>query len=79
MTEEPIMQDIPEGMNPMDMPAPMRVNVLINELLQMVDHMSHLRGLIDETMKELMESQMPAHVHDENCNHDEEEVDSDDS
>ena len=56
MTEEPIMQELPDGMNPMDMPAPMRVNVLINELLSMVDHMHHLRTLIDGTMKELMES-----------------------
>ena len=71
MTEEDVMQEIPEeahGMNPMDIPAPIRVNRLINELLQMVDHMSHLRGLIDETMKELMEG--VGHVHDENCNHD---------
>jgi hypothetical protein len=73
--EEPIMQEIPEGMegtDPMNIPAPMRVNMLINELLQMVDHMGHIRGLIDETMKELMEHQM-GHVHDENCDHDEED------
>lgn len=73
--EEPIMQEIPEGMegtDPMNIPAPMRVNMLINELLQMVDHMGHIRGLIDETMKELIEGQM-GHVHDENCNHDEED------
>jgi hypothetical protein len=56
MTNEEVMQEVPEGMNPMDMPAPMRVNVLINELLMMVDHLHHLRTLIDETMKELMES-----------------------
>ena len=71
--EEPIMQEIPEemqGMDPMNIPAPMRVNMLINELLSMVDHMSKIRSLIDETMKELMEGQMGEHVHDENCNHD---------
>lgn len=56
MTNEEVIQEVPEGMNPMDMPAPMRVNVLINELLSMVDHMHHLRTLIDETMKELMEA-----------------------
>ena len=56
MTNKEVMQEVPEGMNPMDMPAPMRVNVLINELLMMVDHLHHLRTLIDETMKELMES-----------------------
>lgn len=50
------MQEVPEGMDPMDMPAPMRVNVLINELLMMVDHLHHLRTMIDDTMKELMES-----------------------
>ncbi|MHA1290471.1 MAG: hypothetical protein ACTSPB_24070 [Candidatus Thorarchaeota archaeon] len=64
--EEPIMQEIPEGMegtDPMNIPAPMRVNMLINELLSMVDHMSNIRGLIDETMKELMESQLAGHVH----------------
>ena len=73
MTEEDVMQEIPEeahGMNPMDIPAPMRVNMLINELLLMVDHMSHLRGLIDETMKELMEG--VGHVHDENGDHEHE-------
>ena len=76
--EEPIMQEIPEGMegtDPMNIPAPMRVNMLINELLQMVDHMGHIRGLIDETMKELIEGQM-GHVHDENCNHDHDGEDS---
>jgi hypothetical protein len=76
--EEPIMQEIPEGMegtDPMNIPAPMRVNMLINELLQMVDHMGHIRGLIDETMKELIEGQM-GHVHDENCDHDHDEEDS---
>tara|TARA_Y100000992_G_C21237259_1_gene478839 strand:- start:593 stop:874 length:282 start_codon:yes stop_codon:yes gene_type:complete len=80
MTEEDIMQEIPEGMEGMDprsIPAPMRVNMLINELLQMVDHMSNIRGLIDETMKELMEAQV-GHVHDENCNHDHDEVKADD-
>ena len=56
MTNAEVIQEVPEGMNPMDMPAPMRVNVLINELLSMVDHMHHLRTLIDETMKELMEA-----------------------
>ena len=73
MNEEDIMQEIPEGMegmDPMNIPAPMRVNMLINELLSMVDHMSKIRSLIDDTMKELMEGQMGEHVHDENCNHD---------
>ena len=74
--EEPIMQEIPEGMegtDPMNIPAPMRVNMLINELLQMVDHMGHIRGLIDETMKELIEGQMESpmgdhvHEHDDDC------------
>ena len=72
MNEEDIMQEIPEGMEGMDprsIPAPMRVNMLINELLSMVDHMSKIRSLIDETMKELMEGEV-GHVHDENCNHD---------
>lgn len=72
MTEEDVMQEIPEeahGMNPMDIPAPMRVNMLINELLQMVDHMSHLRGLIDETMKELMEGVGHEHSHEHEHEH----------
>jgi len=86
--EEPMMQEIPEGMEGMDprsIPAPMRVNMLINELLQMVDHMSNIRGLIDETMKELMEHQMGDHVHehDDDCCEDPDceskEGDSDDS
>ncbi len=67
-----VMQEVPAGVNPMDLPAPMRVNVLINELLMMVDHMHHLRTVIDDTMKELMEAHA-GHVHDENCDHDEEE------
>ncbi len=65
MTED-VMQEIPEeahGMNPMDIPAPMRVNMLVNELLQMVDHMGHLRTMIDDTMKELMEGVAPPHAH----------------
>ncbi len=72
MTNEEVMQEVPTGVNPMDLPAPMRVNVLINELLMMVDHMHHLRTVIDDTMKELMEAHSD-HVHDENCDHDEEE------
>ena len=80
MNEEDIMQEIPEGMegmDPMNIPAPMRVNMLINELLSMVDHMSKIRSLIDETMKELMEGEV-GHVHDENCNHDHDDAKADD-
>lgn len=54
MTEENTVE-IPQGINPEDLPPELRVNVLMNELLMMVDHMTNLRTRIDDTMKELME------------------------
>jgi len=69
MAEENTLE-VPEGMNPEEMPPELRINVLMNELLMMVDHMTNLRTRIDDTMKELMEG---VHEHGPECDHDEEE------
>ena len=36
-----------QPMNPMELPAEIRVNVLLNELLNMVEHMTQLKEMID--------------------------------
>ena len=52
-------------MNPMELPAQIRVNVLLNEMLNMVEHMTQLKEMIDHTMSELAGN--TPHVHDNDC------------
>lgn len=76
MTEEemPEMQPV----DPMSFPPAIRVNLLMNEMMNMVDHMTQLKAVIDETMAELMQGHEHTHVHDENCDHDHDEIKVDD-
>ena len=67
------MENENSPMNPMELPAEIRVNVLLNEMLNLVEHMTHLKNMIDKTMAELAGNDAHEHVHDENCNHDTDE------
>ena len=73
------MENVNSPMNPMELPAEIRVNVLLNEMLNLVEHMTHLKQMIDQTMSELAGNDPHHHVHDENCNHDHDSVRVDDS
>lgn len=68
MSEE---QQIPEmpAIDPMTVPPSMRVNLLINEMMNLVDHMTQLKAAIDHTMAELMHGHPHAHAHehDDDC------------
>jgi len=63
MTEE----EMPEmqAVDPMSFPPAIRVNLLMNEMMNMVDHMTQLKVVIDETMAELMQGH--EHVHEDDC------------
>lgn len=64
-------EQIPEmpAIDPMTVPPSMRVNLLINEMMNLVDHMTQLKAAIDHTMAELMHGHPHAHAHehDDDC------------
>lgn len=72
------MENENNPMNPMELPAEIRVNVLLNEMLNLVEHMTQIKQMIDHTMAELAGNDPHAHVHDENCNHDHDPIKADD-
>ncbi len=65
MTEQDT-QEMP-AIDPMTVPPSMRVNLLINEMMNMVDHMTHLKAAIDQTMAELMHGHPHAQEDDGCC------------
>ena len=67
MTEQET-QEMP-AIDPMTVPPSMRVNLLINEMMNLVDHMTQLKAAIDHTMAELMHGHPHAHAHehDDDC------------
>ena len=71
MSEEEQIPEMP-AIDPMTVPPSMRVNLLINEMMNLVDHMTQLKAAIDHTMAELMHGHPHAHdhSHDHDHNHD---------